>query len=380
MKYLIKNGNIVLENKTLQNHLLLVNNHIIIDIIEPGLTTPSAFDSYEIIDAAGGYITPGLIEMHIHGCGPYDFASIPSDFFEKAEAFLHERGINTFLPTFQYNPKYLKNLLYALGTQKALKNSIHGYYLEGPFINKDKRGGILEENISSADFKLLDEIILNSHGLLKIMTIAPEIKDAEFIVRYLIDNNIVPALGHSSCTIADIKTLEKYSSKLNITHLYNAMSGISHKQSGLAMFPFLYKDSFFELNGDSIHLSDEIIKMSYEHLNHDKLILISDAVISAGGDFGEGGYCGIPVVSDDTGVRYKENGTLIGSNKLLPEIIVNFMRVTGAPVYEAVKFATINPARLLGLDSSLGSIKIGKASDLVIFDGDFRVKRNLKGY
>ena len=196
----------------------------------------------------------------------------------------------------------------------------------------------------------------------------------------LISNNIVPALGHSNCKISDLKTLGKYSSKLNITHLYNAMSGISHKQSGLAMYPFLYKDSFFELNADSIHLSDEIIKMSYEYLNHEKLILISDAVISAGSDFGEGEYCGIPVVSDDTGVRYKDSGTLIGSNKLLPEIITNFIRITGAPVHEAVKFATINPARLLGVDGSLGSIKIGKASDLVIFDGDFRVKRNLKGF
>lgn len=380
MKYLIKNGNIILENKTLHNHLLAVNNYIITDIIESCRAKVSAYDSYEVIDAAGGFVTPGLIEMHIHGCGPYDFASIPAEYYEKAETFLQARGINTFLPTFQYNSKYLKNLHSAMNKLTKLKESIPGYYLEGPFINEEKRGGILEENISAADLKLLDEIILNSHGLLKIMTIAPEIKDAEIIIRHLIENNIIPAPGHSNCTISDLKTLEKYSSKLNITHLYNAMSGISHKQSGLAMFPFLYKDSFFELNGDSIHLSDEIIKMSYEHLNHEKLILISDAVISAGSDFGEGEYCGIPVISDESGVRYKESGTLIGSNKLLPEIIANFIGITGVPVHEAVKFATINPARLLGLDRSMGSIEIGKASDLVIFDRDFRVIRNLKGY
>ncbi|MCK5199846.1 MAG: amidohydrolase family protein, partial [Spirochaetales bacterium] len=119
---------------------------------------------------------------------------------------------------------------------------------------------------------------------------------------------------------------------------------------------------------------------SYEHLNHEKLILISDAVISAGSDFGEGEYCGVPVISDNRGVRYKDSGTLIGSNKLLPEIIANFIRITGAPVHEAVKFATINPSRLLELDGSLGSIEIRKNSNLVIFDGDFRVMRNLKGY
>ncbi len=380
MNYLIKDGNIVLEDKILYDHILVVSNHIITSIIKSSLSDLPAYADYEVIDAAGGFITPGLIEMHIHGCGPYDFATMPAEYYEKAKAFLQVRGINTFVPTFQYNSKNLKNLHSALDKQIKLRDSIPGYYLEGPFINKEKRGGILEENISVSDLELLNKIILQSQGLLKIMTIAPEIKDAETIIHLLISNNIVPALGHSNCTMSDIKFLEKYSSRLNITHLYNAMSGISHKQSGLAMFPFLYKDSFFELNGDSIHLSDEMIKMSYEHLNHDKLILISDAVISAGSDFGEGEYCGVPVISDTSGVRYKESGTLIGSNKLLPEIIANFIRVTGAPVHEAVKFATINPARLLGLESSLGSVEVGKASDLVIFDGDLKVKRNLKGY
>lgn len=380
MNYLIKDGNIVLEDNILQDHILVVSNNIITGIIKSSSLDLPAYADYEVIDADNGFVTPGLIEMHIHGCGPYDFASIPAEYFEKAAAFLQTQGINTFVPTFQYNPKYLKNLHSALEKQPKLKDSIPGYYLEGPFINKEKRGGILEENIAVSDLELLDEIILQSQGQLKIMTIAPEIEDAENITRHLISNNVIPALGHSNCTLSDIKALEKYSSRLNITHLYNAMSAISHKKSGLAMLPFLYKDSFFEINGDSIHLSDEIIKMSYEHLNHEKLILISDAVISAGGDFGEGEYCGVPVISDTRGVRYKESGTLIGSNMLLPEIIVNFIRITGAPVHEAVKFATINPSRLLGVDGSLGSIEIGKNSNLVIFDGDFRVMRNLKGY
>ncbi len=101
-----------------------------------------------------------------------------------------------------------------------LHKSIPGYYIEGSFINKEKRGGILEGNVSDSDKELLNKIILNSHGQLRIMTVAPEIKDAEIIIRHLIENNIIPALGHSNCTIYDLKTIEKYSSKLNITHLY----------------------------------------------------------------------------------------------------------------------------------------------------------------
>jgi N-acetylglucosamine-6-phosphate deacetylase len=378
MNYIIINSNIILKDKILLKHDLIVKNNHISNIVKKQSSTLKLHKNYEIIDAEGGYVTPGLIEMHIHGCGPFDFAAVSPGDYNKATAFLQGKGINIFLPTFQYNFNYLKNLHAALEKEPDLKKSIPGYYIEGPFINSEKKGGILDKNISSAGLVLLEKIIEQSKGLLRIMTIAPEIKDAENMIHHLLLNNIIPALGHSKCTISDLKALEKYSSKLNVTHLYNAMSGISHKLPGLAMYPFLNKEIFFELNGDGIHLSEEIIKMSYEHLNHEKLILISDAVVTAGSNFGQGEYCGNPVVSDKNGVRYKKNGTLIGSNKILPDIIVNFIKVTGAPIYEAVKFATLNPARLLGLDNKLGSIKIGKTADLVIFDKDFKVKRNLK--
>ncbi|MCK5200140.1 MAG: hypothetical protein KAR21_17405 [Spirochaetales bacterium] len=101
MKYLIKNGNLVLENKILHNHTLVVSNYIITDIIESSGVKLSTYDDYEIIDADNGFVTPGLIEMHIHGCGPYDFASMPAESYEKAETILQTRGINTFVPTFQ---------------------------------------------------------------------------------------------------------------------------------------------------------------------------------------------------------------------------------------------------------------------------------------
>jgi N-acetylglucosamine-6-phosphate deacetylase len=380
MNYLIINGKILLEDKILYDHIIVVNNNIISEIIENSPSVLLNFEHYEVIDAKFGFICPGLIETHIHGCSTYDFASMAPSDYKKVKYFLAAYGINIFLPTFQYSKLYLKNLLKALKYESKLLESIPGFYLEGPFINKEKRGGILEKNILKPNLKLLDDIIRNNRGLLKIMTLAPEIENAELIIKKLIDNDIIPALGHSNCLLSDTKSLEKYSSKISITHLYNAMSGISHKLSGLGMYPFLNRDCFFELNGDSIHLSDEIIKLSYDYLNRDKLILISDAVISAGEDFGEWEYCGIPVLSDKTGVRYKGSKVLIGSNKLLPEIILNFIKITGAPIYEAVKFATINPARLLGLDNSLGSIEIGKTSNLVIFDEAFQVIRNLNAY
>jgi N-acetylglucosamine-6-phosphate deacetylase len=155
------------------------------------------------------------------------------------------------------------------------------------------------------------------------------------------------------------------------------MSPISHKKAGLALLPFMNDDVYFELNSDLIHVNEHIVRMCYNCLNHDRLILITDAVVSAGAEYGTYAYFGKEVKSDESGVRYTENGTLIGSNCLIPEVAKRFMRVTGAPVHEVVKFMSINPCRLLGIDEKRGSVEIGKEADLVIMDEEFNIKKNL---
>jgi N-acetylglucosamine-6-phosphate deacetylase len=155
------------------------------------------------------------------------------------------------------------------------------------------------------------------------------------------------------------------------------MSGISHKKSGLAMFPFIDRNTFFELNGDGIHLNDETIKMCYAHLNKEKLILISDAAVSAGLGYGEYTSYSKAIVSNENGVRYKENNLLIGSNLLVNDILKRFIRLTGAPLYEAVRFVSYNPCSLLGIEKSRGSIEPGKEADLILLDEHYNVIKNL---
>jgi len=168
--------------------------------------------------------------------------------------------------------------------------------------------------------------------------------------------------------------------KRNITHLFNAMSGISHKTPGLAMLPFLDSDIYFELNSDGVHLDPEIIKMCYKNLNNNRLILITDAVVSAGIAHGTYQYYGNPIESGRRGVRYKENDILIGSNCLITNVVQNFIKITGAPIEQAVRFATYNPCQLLGIEHRKGSIEIGKEADLIIFDNDFNLIKNFNQY
>ena len=143
------------------------------------------------------------------------------------------------------------------------------------------------------------------------------------------------------------------------------------------MFPFINRNTFFEVNGDGVHVNDEALKMCFNNLNRDRLILTSDAVISAGLAYGEYSSYSRTIVSNEKGVRYKDNHVLMGSNQLVNDILKRFIKLTGAPLYEAVRFVSYNPCVLLGIESKRGSIDPGKEADLIFLDEDYNVVRNL---
>ncbi|HUX22478.1 MAG TPA: amidohydrolase family protein, partial [Spirochaetia bacterium] len=220
------------------------------------------------------------------------------------------------------------------------------------------------------------EVVGAARGMLRLMTVAPELDGIDEVVHRLVELGVIPCWGHSNCTLGELPRLQGV--RCNITHLFNGMSPISHKQSGLALLPFLDSEVYCEVNGDGVHLNAESIRMCHRHLNPERMILISDAVISAGRGHGEFRYFDRRVVSSQTGVRY-EDGTLIGSNCLLPEVVRRFIETTGCALHEAVRLATLNPCRLLGIDSRRGSIESGKDADLVLLDDDLSVTRVFAG-
>jgi N-acetylglucosamine-6-phosphate deacetylase len=360
-----------LKDSVLDNHDLIVEKNIIADITE----NQDKYPDFKVIDAGGTYISPGFVELHIHGCGTYGFDTLEDSDLNNIADFLRTKGINTFVPTFQWNESVVNEVAERIKGSGPLQKHIPGIYVEGPFINKEKKGGISPDHIRQPDIDLLKQIIHDTQGLLKLMTIAPEKEGAKQLFDYLNGNGIIPCFGHSSCEIKDIFSTDKY--KTNITHLFNAMSGISHKKSGLAMLPFIDSNIFFELNGDGIHLNDETIKMCYTHLNKEKLILISDAAVSAGLGYGEYTSYSKAIVSDKNGVRYRENNLLMGSNLLVNDILKRFIGLTKAPLHEAVRFVSYNPCSLLGIENRKGSIEIGKEADLILLDERCNVIRSL---
>jgi N-acetylglucosamine-6-phosphate deacetylase len=372
-KKVIKNGKIILPDGIVEGHYLVIEDGVIKHIAVEYEPTGNE----EWIDAENQYVSPGFFDTHIHGAGHAVWEMPDTEAFRGICSFLISKGVTSFMPTILPNEDYIRSLVKNIDASPEFRENILGIYIEGPFVNLEKKGGINPEYIRKPDVDYLKKIVDLAEGKLRMMTIAPELEGIDEIIDFMLDHDIIPSLGHSltSLDVALSKTKAK-----NITHLFNAMSGISHKDPGLAALPFIRKDIYTEVNGDGIHINDLIIKMCFDHLNRERLIFITDAVISAGLPYGNYFYdSDKAVISSERGVRYKENDVLIGSSFLIPDVLRHLKKITGGEMHELINTVTLNPARLLAADHDRGSIEPGKKANIVIFDDDFNIKKVLSG-
>ncbi len=372
--FILKNCRAILENSVEQDVCIVVRDGRIHSIEKEGPLDPSL----QIIDADNQYVSPGLVEFHIHGCEDVsvDYALHQDGVLHRMKDRLLKYGVTTFVPTLMADPELIGNLGAELAYDFDLACTIPGFYVEGPFVNKDKRGGILPEFVRDPDIEHLSRLTTLSRGFLRLMTIAPELSGIGAVIDILRKAGVLVCAGHSDCSIQDLRKAG-FGRFDTITHLFNAMSGFSHRKPGLAMVPFLNRDINYELNGDGIHVHPDALRVCASSLDPDRSILISDAVVSAGLPFGVYEYYGKKVISGKDGVRYRDSNTLAGSNMCINKVIRNFMDCTGVPLYQAVKMASLNPCRLLKIDQEKGSIAPGKKAEFVLFDDEMNVIRTV---
>jgi N-acetylglucosamine-6-phosphate deacetylase len=284
--------------------------------------------------------------------------------------------VTTFLPTLLCKEAELEALAAAIGEAGISDSELPGIYVEGPFVNPVRRGGIGADTIREPNSAYLGKLINLTKGRLKFMTVAPELPGAREIIARLQAVGVLPCLGHSDCVLERISLPD---GRFSITHLFNAMSPFSHKDSGLAMLPFLDRRPYVELNGDGVHVNEAALRVCAAAIDPDRLMLISDAVIAAGMPYGEYSYYGTKIVSGRDGVRYADSGTLMGSNRLVPDVLRNWLAVTGSSVENAVRMLSLTPAQALGIDERRGAIAPGLEAALVVWDGDFESVREIFG-
>ena len=323
----------------------------------------------EIIDAENNFVSPGFINIHIHGAAGVDTMDGELSALKKLAEFLPSTGVTSFLPTTMTMP--LEKIYRALENIRAGKNFTHGAkilgaHLEGPFISKKFNGAQAQESIIRADF----ELIKNFSDVIKIITVAPEEIDFDFIDRCR-EKNIIVSIGHSAATYEEaLVALERGAN--HITHLFNAQTPLHHRKPGV-VGAALDSNAVVELIADNVHVHPAAQRILAKVKPRGQIILITDSIRACGlGDgFSELGGQKVFVSGNRATLV---DGTLGGSVTPMNLVVKNFVENTGFEIPAAVELVTKNPARELGIYNRLGSLEVGKAADIIVFDNDFNIK------
>lgn len=367
----IQNGEVVLSDRSIPGGTVVVAGGRI-RYAGKSRKTPSGAAEF---DARGGYVTPGLIDVHIHGAGLVGWETCTVAGLELLDRTLQAHGVLRFVPTMMADESIVRRMAKLLATASCSER-VPGIYLEGPFINPDKRGGVQEQYVRPVNLAYLKKLQHIAGDRIRMMTFAPELKGADKLPAAMRELGILPCVGHSLASAARATTVCG-GFKVCCTHLYNAMSGLDHRTPGLAAFALNRQEVYVELNPDGTHVAPDLLQLTQRAKRGNRIVLISDAVVSAGAKPGVYNYMNMKIRSSEQGVYYVENGTLVGSSILLNRGVERFMKYTDAPVHEAVRMASLNPAALLGLEHHTGSLEPGKSADIVVFSRTFGKVRAL---
>lgn len=357
----IVNGRLILKDRIEDNKVLIFDEKII--AIEDNV---SSLLGLEIIDAAGSFVSPGFIDIHMHGAFGYDVMEGSREALDNISKGLIRSGVTGFLPTtitMEWNKisRALENIREYVSTRR-IGAKVLGAHLEGPFINPARKGAHDERYIIKPDYEKIKDYI----DIIKLITIAPEMDcNLDFIRKASGHKHMSISMGHSDASYEVAMDAIKAGIK-STTHLYNAMSPLNHRNPGV-VGAALDSDVYCELIADNIHIHPAIYKIAAAVKGRGKLILITDSINAACMKDGVYDLGGQNVVVQEGSARLS-NGTLAGSVLRMNEAVRNFKENTGLSLPEVVRMASLNPAVLLGLDSEIGSIEPGKRADLVIFN------------
>ena len=333
-------------------------------------------DGEEIVLPQDAIVLPGFIDQHIHGAGGSDgMDGTVEDIANIADTVAGE-GTTSFLVTTmtQSNANIVKAMSAVKDYRTANREAgarVVGVHLEGPFIAKSHKGAQPEEYVQQPNIDVFETYNKASGNSIKIVSLAPEVEGAQEFIRYLTDNNIVASIGHTSAKCEDIKKAME-SGANNVTHTYNAQTGLHHREIGAVGSAMLFDELNCELICDTIHVSVPAMQLLVKNKPADKLSLITDAMRAKGLPNGVSELGGQTVYVKDGEARLAD-GTLAGSVLKMNRAIENMVKKVGVNFTQAVDYATKNPARMLGIDDVTGSICVGKKADFAVLNNNYDV-------
>ncbi len=333
-------------------------------------------DGEEMMNLSDLTLLPGLMDSHIHGYMGYDAMDGDEASLKAMSKALLEAGVTAFLPTTMTAfPDDTKAALSAIGELVGKDTGgakILGAFAEGPFISVEHRGAQPLEAISPINLELFEDMFKASSNSIRKIIVAPELDGTVSFCKLCCEKNIVPALGHSSAKYDEAVAAINAGATVAV-HTFNGMRGLHHREPGMLGAVMAGDDIYAELIFDCIHVHPESARILLKAKGTDKVILISDGMRAGG--MADGEYMlGDTKCFVKDGVARTAEGNLAGSTLKLIDSVKNMVEKLHIPLAEAVKMASENPAKSLGLFDELGSISQGKAADLIAIDDDFKVK------
>ena len=371
----IKNGKLILEDGILSDKAVLFT-----DKIEGIVDEADIPASAEIIDANGGYITPGFIDLHIHGYLGCDVCDATEESIRTISKGLLANGVTGYLPTtMTVDMSVIRGALEACRKVKAEGAALDGatvlgVHAEGPFISLSKKGAQDPNYILKPDAKFVKEYA----DVIKVISLAPEEDDADFsqIKRITTETDVVVSMGHTSAdydtAVAGVKAGVRHA-----THLFNAMTPLTHRGPGVVGAALNCDEVSTELIVDTHHVNAALFDTVYK-LKGRKLVAITDCLPAGGLPEGEYTLGGAKIIYKNDLCRL-EDGTIAGSVLRLNKGVWNIYKNSKIPLNECVNCASLNPATTLGIQDKKGSIKEGKDADILILDNEFNVKKTIIG-
>jgi N-acetylglucosamine-6-phosphate deacetylase len=331
-------------------------------------------DYARCINAEGLLVAPGLIDVHIHGAGGSDASEATEEAISTMARTLAHQGTTGFLATVFAPPSdehpHLRALTAAVGKHGGAL--LLGLHVEGPFLNPERRGGIPLNTIYPASDRAVEALLEACDGHLRMMTIAPELEGHLDAIRRLEQAGVITSFGHSDATYR--QTLEAFDAGLrHVTHLYNAMRPLHHREPGPLVAIFEREDVTVQLIADGVHIAADLLPWTYSQLGPSRSVLITDGMHGTGLPDGQYMFNGREYEAREGVARYLD-GTLIGTTLGLAEVVRRFRQATGCTLRDAIDCASKGPARVLGLEAAKGSLAVGMDADLILIDDDINVR------